>query len=273
MIGVIRNSLAKLTPAERRVAEIILDTPHTAITWSISDAARMAKVSEPTVIRFCRQLGCDGFPSFRLRLAQALTVLRPETEPVLSGKAKPEAAVLDDIFARAGKAIDEARADMDIAVLRKSVKLLVGARRIDIYGYGGSGFIASEAQHRFASLGLASVSYSDPTLQMVSAPMLRRQDAVLAISFSGRNSYLIGNVELAKKAGARIVSIAPSGSLIAEIADQNIGLNAHRSGNSYNYVPTGRVAMHVVLDALTALMAGAMSFSTSAASASAPLRR
>lgn len=264
MIDIIRNSLAKLTPAERRIAEIILDTPHTAITWSISDASRMAKVSEPTVIRFCRRLDCDGFPNFRLKLAQTLAVLKHEEAPVRAGKAKPEAAVLDDVFTRASKAIDEARADMDVAVLRKAVKLLVNARRIDIYGYGGSGFIASEAQHRFASLGLASVAYADPTLQMVSAPMLRRQDAVLAISFSGRNSYLISNVELAKKAGARIVSIAPSGSLIAEIAELNISLNAYRSANSYNHVPTGRVAMHVVLDALTALMAATLPMSSRA---------
>ena len=36
----IRGSLSQFTPAERRVAETILASPHATITWSISDAAR-----------------------------------------------------------------------------------------------------------------------------------------------------------------------------------------------------------------------------------------
>ena len=51
MLDLIRQSLAQFTPAERRIAEAILDTPSTAITWSITDAARIAKVSEPSIIR------------------------------------------------------------------------------------------------------------------------------------------------------------------------------------------------------------------------------
>jgi hypothetical protein len=34
--------------------------------------------------------------------------------------------------------------------LRRAVDLLANARRIDVYGYGGSGFLAGEAQHRLA---------------------------------------------------------------------------------------------------------------------------
>lgn len=44
MLDLIRQSLSHFTPAERRIAEAILDTPSTAITWSITDAARIARV-------------------------------------------------------------------------------------------------------------------------------------------------------------------------------------------------------------------------------------
>jgi RpiR family carbohydrate utilization transcriptional regulator len=257
MLAEIRRTLARLSPAERRIAETILETPHTAITWSIADAARIAGVSEPTVIRFCRRLGSDGFPSFRLRLAQALAVQQRDDAPARTRRAPPEHAIVDDVFARARLALDEARADLDVGALRRAATLLRRARRVDVYGYGGSGFVASEAQHRFASLGIASVAYADPTLQMVSAPMLGRRDAVLAISFSGRTSYLIANLELARKAGARIAAIAPSGSPVAGLADIAIGLNAHRFKGAYSHVPFGRTSMHVVLEALTALMAAA----------------
>ena len=74
MLDRIRQSLASFTPAERRVAEAILETPTTAITWSITDAARIARVSEPSITRFCRRLDCNGFPDFRLKLAQQIAV-------------------------------------------------------------------------------------------------------------------------------------------------------------------------------------------------------
>jgi len=38
----------------------------------IVDLATEAKVSEPTVVRFCRALGCNGFQDFKLKLAQML---------------------------------------------------------------------------------------------------------------------------------------------------------------------------------------------------------
>ncbi|MDX3977670.1 MurR/RpiR family transcriptional regulator [Shinella sp.] len=254
MLDLIRQSLAQFTPAERRIAEAILDTPSTAITWSITDAARIAKVSEPSIIRFCRRLDCDGFPDFRLRLAQQLAVRQAPASPAESG-GDPFTGLVDDIFNRAAESLREARHDLDLETLHRAIDLLANARRIDVYGYGGSGFLAAEAQHRLASLGVASVAYSDPTLQMVSAPRLTSRDLLFVLSFSGRTSYLIANMEIAKKAGARILSIAPGGSVVASLADENINLNAYRASTHPLIVPTGRAPMYVMLDIIFALLA------------------
>lgn len=254
MLDLIRQSLSQFTPAERRIAEAILDTPSTAITWSITDAARVAKVSEPSIIRFCRRLDCDGFPDFRLKLAQQLAV-RQSTATVAESGTDPFAGMVDDIFNRAAEALRETRHDLDLDSLRRAVSLLARARRIDVYGYGGSGFLAGEAQHRMASLGIASVAYSDPTLQMVSAARLSPSDVLFVLSFSGRTSYLISNIEIAKKSGARVVAISPGGSIVASLADENINLNAYRTSAGPLIVPTGRAPMYVMLDVLFGLLA------------------
>lgn len=91
---------------------------------------------------------------------------------------------------------------------------------------------------------------SDPTLQMVSAPRLTGEDVLFVLSFSGRTSYLISNIEIAKKAGARIVSISPGGSIVASLADGSINLNAYRASTHPLIVPTGRAPMYVMLDVL-----------------------
>lgn len=68
----IQNSMDLLSKSERKVAEVILASPQTAIHSSIATLAKMANVSEPTVNRFCRRLETKGFPDFKLHLAQSL---------------------------------------------------------------------------------------------------------------------------------------------------------------------------------------------------------
>ncbi|WP_333815567.1 MurR/RpiR family transcriptional regulator [Tabrizicola sp.] len=254
MLDLIRQSLASFTAAERRIAEAILNSPTTVITWSISDAARVAGVSEPSITRFCRRLNCEGFPDFRLKLAQQIAVDH-KTAPRSYEIGDPYTGIADEIFARAITSIEETRRDLDMEVLKAAVSLLAGARRVDIYGYGGSGFLAGEAQHRLASLGIASVAYSDPTLQMISAPRLTPEDGLLALSFTGGTSYLIANLEIARAAGTRILAISPRGSVVASLADVNINLNAYRQSAGRLVMPTGRAPMYVVLDVLFELLA------------------
>ncbi|MFD2239287.1 MurR/RpiR family transcriptional regulator [Aureimonas populi] len=254
MLEEIRRSLNQFTAAERKVAETILTNPQATVGWSIGDAARFAKVSEPSIIRFCRRLGFEGFPDFRIRFAQALAVSNRDAreEPAPSEDPIREAILAN--CARAIASIEDLRMDIDTGAVERALAILKQARRIDVYGHGGSGFLAAEAQHRLAFLGLASVAYSDPALQMVSALALRPGDCVFALSFSGVTTHLLPNLELARNAGAGVVTLCPSDSAIAQMADVNIAVNAYRSSTAVDFLPNERVSMYVMLDALMSLL-------------------
>jgi RpiR family transcriptional regulator, carbohydrate utilization regulator len=68
-IETIRSSLRK---SERRVADLVLANPNSAVSLPIGAVADQAGISQPTVARFCRAIGCTGFKDFKLRLAQSL---------------------------------------------------------------------------------------------------------------------------------------------------------------------------------------------------------
>jgi glucokinase len=70
---------AELSPAELRVADHVLAQPRAVLNEPIAEIARAAQVSQPTVIRFCRTLGCEGLSDFKLRLASGLTGTVPVT--------------------------------------------------------------------------------------------------------------------------------------------------------------------------------------------------
>ena len=90
---------------------------------------------------------------------------------------------------------------------------------------------------------------------MVPVPRLTAEDVLLVLSFSGRTSYLVSNIEIAKKARARIVAISPGGSVVASRADENTNLNDYRASTHPLIVPTGRAPMYVMLDIFSALLA------------------
>lgn len=246
-----REALANLSPAERRVAEMILSRPHAAMSWSITEMSKLAQASDPSVIRLCRRMGCNGFPALKLELAQALAAVqqRPRERTLAEGD-DPVIAIMNDILERSEDALRNARADMSPAAVAEAADRIVKARRIEIYGMGLSGFLAMEAQYRLSLLGLSAVAHVDPVIQGSTAPLLGRSDVVVAISFSGLTQYLVETVSFAKSSGAQVVSLSPTGSPVASLADVNIALNAYRKSDSFLASPTARLALHMVLDVL-----------------------
>jgi DNA-binding MurR/RpiR family transcriptional regulator len=51
----------------------VLEHPRKVLGEPIAEIARLAEVSQPTVIRFCRSLGFLGLADFKLKFASSLT--------------------------------------------------------------------------------------------------------------------------------------------------------------------------------------------------------
>lgn len=61
----VRDALDDLHPAERRLGEFVCDFPGEVASYSASELARLAHVSNATVTRFVRHLGYDGYEEAR----------------------------------------------------------------------------------------------------------------------------------------------------------------------------------------------------------------
>src|ERR1700675_5210431 len=69
-----RERAESLSQGQQQVAAAMLSDPDFALRANVDALARRAKVSPPTIIRFCRALGFAGLREFRLHLAQSLAV-------------------------------------------------------------------------------------------------------------------------------------------------------------------------------------------------------
>jgi RpiR family transcriptional regulator, carbohydrate utilization regulator len=72
LISTIEAQLSSMRPSERLVANFVMGRPSVVVHMSIADIAERCDVSEPTIMRFCKAIGCMGFMEFKLGLARDL---------------------------------------------------------------------------------------------------------------------------------------------------------------------------------------------------------
>ena len=123
------------------------------------------------------------------------------------------------------------------------------ARRVEFYGFGASGAVAIDAQHKFFRLQVATAAYSDPHMQAMSAVTLNEEDVVVAISQSGRTKDLLHSVQLAQQHGALVVSLAPANTQLSLAADLPIHINIEEDTEQFTPM-TSRIAHLMIIDML-----------------------
>ena len=248
MLSEIGNSLERMTRAERKVARVVLDNPYRALRKSIGLLASESGVSEPTVMRFCRVLNCDGFQDFKLQLAQDLATGAHFSETRLAlDESAPEliAKVIDSGIASLIKVRDSLPAER----VQSAVDLLAHAQRIEFYGLGGSGIVAQDAQHKFFRLGVPVVAYSDPTVHSVSASLLSEGCVIVAISQSGDTQDIIASAQLGIAAGACVIAITAADSPLARVATLCLPMNSLQDEDFYAPIKS-RMAHLAIIDVL-----------------------
>lgn len=212
----IRANLASYSAAHRQVGQVFLDAPDQSIRATAEEIARRADVSPPTVIRFCRVLGFDGFSEFKLQLAQSLAAGTPFLHRAINTD-DSTADILHKVLFGSASVLTNLEKQLDAAMIDAAIGRIASARRIECYGVGAtSSFLANDAQARFSRLGLTSNAYSDAHFQLISAAALTPSDVVLAISHVGRMPTLLEAVDVALEQGATIISMTQPGTPLAQ---------------------------------------------------------
>jgi RpiR family transcriptional regulator, carbohydrate utilization regulator len=207
-------------PAARRtVLALILEDPQRVLDETFEALAQRASSSVPTIMRTCRDLGYPGLREFKLALAQELAVggsplnrrvrIDDDTHQVIAKLTRGAVTVINSV-----------QAQLDVAAVESAADAIAKATRVDCYGVGvTSNFMASDLQARLYRLGLATNSYLDPHLQLISAATIGPQGVVMAITYVGGMPSLLEAVDVARSQGATIIALTQPGSQLAAISD------------------------------------------------------
>lgn len=243
--------LDQLPPAARRIADHIVAHPNAVLDMSVAELAAAAKASEGSVIALVQQLGAKGFPDLKIALAREVSVGRT----LLHGNVAAgddAASVLEKVTASHLQALQDTRDVVDPAAVRKAVRILVAAQRIEVYGVGTAAPVAEDAAARFLRLGLQVKAVTDPHAQAVSAGFTGPKVATLTISHTGRTNDTLAATRIARDAGARTICVTNFGrSPLSELCDVVLHTAASETRHHVEAM-SSRVAQLLIVDVLYA---------------------
>ena len=228
----VQQLLHELSPAEQRVAALVIEHPRKMLSEPIAEIARLADVSQPTVIRFCRSLGFQGLAEFKLKFAGSLT----GTIPVRHSQVRMTDSTHDlsaKVIDNTVSAILKFRDALDVHAIDRAIELLRRARRVEFYALGNARAVALDGQHKFFRFRIPAASYGDSHLLNLAADLLGPGDVVIAISTGGELPELLEAIDTARARGADIIAMTASRSPLAKKASVCLAVDHSEDSTSF----------------------------------------
>ena len=205
----VRERLGEMTPSERRVARALLATYPTAGLESLPQLAEGAGVTGPTVLRFVRKIGFEGYPDFQRSLREEVQA-RTEGLPSLY---KTKGGTQDDeVVARSqqafARALDATFASSSLEHDFAGVVALLSDPKRRLWFAGGrfSQLVAAYLcmQLRFLRSGCAMVG-EELEQRMLDGLELSRRDVLCLFDYRRYQPDTIATGRLAAERGAVVV--------------------------------------------------------------------
>ncbi len=255
LISRLRQFDGRFNAREQRVASYVLKNLGTVAQVTITDLAKACEVSEPTVIRFCRTLGCEGYRDFKIRLAQNVAVSLQYLDTPGTPPATDAPALVDRVLSVLYTTANVMRGQLDGAVLERAADTLADARQVVFIGVGGgSTTVAFDGANRLFRLGVPAVAVSDGYLQRMRASTLGPGDVLFAVSSSGEAQEVVDSTAIAGGYGAATIALTRPGSRLAQAAGLSILIELPEDPDIFK--PTASRLVHLaVIDALAMAVA------------------
>ncbi|WP_282808241.1 SIS domain-containing protein [Hafnia alvei] len=202
----IKMSLSQLNATERRIAEWLITKGNIDEKTSLRQVSLALGVSDPLLVKVAKKVGYSGFRELRSALNSYFALLPYEKEEEVSEHDDIN-TVLDKVFSNSIQALKEARSVADAGVIEKAAEVVFHAKRVIIFGVGGSASVGKDFEHKLLRIGIISQAYDDAHLMLMAASQLNENDVVITISQSGDTKEILSATHAARRCGAKIVCI------------------------------------------------------------------
>lgn len=255
-----KAQLQQMNPAQSKIAKYILENPDKLPGMPIGRLAKESGVSEATISRFVKFLGCANYRDFQAEMVKN-NLLNHERIRGYSDIKNMDSAhqICQKIFNANMQCLADTLALVDVEALEQAAEWIVKSRKLCILAQGRSMVTANSIRQRLYRLGIACTTYSDPHEQAMAAALLREDDVVMGISTFGRSKNVLKNLRFASSRGARVIGVSSYlGTPLEQVADLMLVSSSNEEA-SFGFEPScSTVAQMVMLDCLYIMITNRM---------------
>lgn len=205
----VEDLLPSLGTQEGKIAIWMLEHEKELVDTPIKDIAINCGVSQPSVVRFCKKLGCNGIKDLKI----LVDGMRSDTEnsiPCTFDDSDKD--IYQKVFASSIESIERSFSFVtwdEVSILSKNI---INASTISVFGIGGSSLAARHLSEELLRLGLKSMCFTDPFSISSSASTYTDKDLLIFVSREGMTTELVDKAQKAKNSGAAIALITTNDS-------------------------------------------------------------
>lgn len=250
IIAVINAKKARLPKKEQILADYVISNSESVISSSIQKLSSDTGISTATIVRFCQEIGVNGFGDLKLQIvATQSRIGNQDYHEFEAGENTDD--IKTTMAIRFKNVIEATKAGLDDEAIDRAVEEIANASSILVYGAGASGLVASDMWQKFLRVG-KTISYM-PDLHVVLAQLasFTEKDLLILISNDGKTTE-IGDLErVAEEFGIPVILVtANPRATIAKKVDivlltQAVGEPEIRSGAT-----TSLISQFFVVDVL-----------------------
>lgn len=171
-------------------------------------------------------------------------------------------AIVSEVLEIEGNALLQSRGKIDANEWSKIIDLIMSANRLIVLGVGKSGHIGAKIAATLSSTGTPSLFIHPTEAMHGDLGAIQKDDAVLAISYSGESEELINLMSHLRRLSRGIITMTQNAqSSISSKGDFFIDISVEREACPLNVAPTTSTTLSLALgDALSVCLMKARDF-------------
>lgn len=253
------KQMENFSDSEVKIAQYILKNPKDTITMSIHELAKNNYSSAPTITRFCKKIGVEGFAEFKVELAKEISIstfssTRIEDDlPFTSEDSFEEVA--NNILNLNIQSMLDTYNHINIDHLVKIANQLARAKSIMMYGIGQSLILCEDFQYKLLRIGYNVTVANQIGYGHMQAYSLPSDSVVLMISYYANNEANLEIASALRSQGIPIILITgPYDTALTKIANEVIKVPSHEGIMRKMASYSSRSAIQLIIDILYAII-------------------
>lgn len=206
----IKENMGNYTVTERKIADYILENKDLVISSSAQKMALDIDTSAAAIVRFAKRIGYDGFTHLKVELAKDRSDEEENFDNIISHSDSVQTLVKKLEYENQ-MTFKHTYNLLNIDQLEEAITKLNQAKRIFLFGIGGSGIVAQDLYQKLVRINVNVIYHQDFHLQISALTHAQEGDVSIGFSYSGETKEIISGQKIASEKGLTTISITQTG--------------------------------------------------------------